>query len=187
MPAAVPARVSERVIDDRCRLGIDALDECWAGEWHLVNPPKSWHVELNADVFLVLAPLAHARGLRAVGDASGLFAAPDDWRVPDQTYARPEDRRDEGFVSAELVVEIRSPGDDTYRKLPFYAGRGVAEVLVVDEARRVALYRLDGAGTLVPVRPRPDGPVRSDVLGVTFATAEGPRLRIAWEGGTADV
>jgi Uma2 family endonuclease len=187
MPAAVPARVSERVIDDRRRLGIDALDECWAGEWHLVNPPKSWHGRLLTDLLYVLIPHARARGLEPYGDTTGLFAAPDDWRVPDHLYARPEDRRDEGFVSAELVVEIRSPGDDTYRKLPFYAGRGVAEVLVVDEARRVALYRLDGAGTLVPVRPRPEGAVRSDVLGVTFVTADGPRLRIAWEGGTAEV
>ena len=187
MPAAVPARVSERVIDDRRRLGIDALDECWAGEWHLVNPPKSWHGRLLVDLLYVLIPHARARGLEPYGDTTGLFAAPDDWRVPDHLYARPDDRRDEGFVSAELVVEIRSAGDDTYRKLPFYAGRGVAEVLVVDEARRVALYRLDGAGTLVPVRPRPDGPVRSDVLGVTFATADGPRLRIAWEGGSAEV
>lgn len=34
--------------------------------------------------------------------------------------------------SAALVVGIRSPGDDTDRKIPFYAERGVDEVLIVD-------------------------------------------------------
>src|SRR4029453_522736 len=77
MPAAVPARVSERVIDDRRRLGIDALDECWAGEWHLVNPPKSWHGRLLVDLLYVLIPHARARGLEPYGDTTGLFAAPD--------------------------------------------------------------------------------------------------------------
>ncbi len=61
--SAVPFPVTERQIDDRRRLGIDKRDECWAGEWHLVNPPKRWHAELGGDLYLVLAPLAKARGL----------------------------------------------------------------------------------------------------------------------------
>jgi Uma2 family endonuclease len=122
-----------------------------------VNPPKMWHAVLNTDLVLALAPLTRARGLLAVGSCCGLFGAEDDWRVPDQLYARPEDAREEGVVSAELVVEIRSPGDDTYRKLPFYAARGVREVLVVHRDRRVELYRRsdrgDVAGEMVAVSP----------------------------------
>lgn len=177
----------EYVIDDRRRLGIDKLDELWAGEWHLVNPPKMWHVRLNAELFLVLAPLAKARGLWAFGDATGLFGAADDWRVPDQCYARPEDAREEGLLSAELVVELRSPGDDAYRKLPFYVGRGAAEILIVHRDRRFELYRPGDRGDAVPVAADGDGHVRSEVLGVTLVTVDGPHLRLEWDGGTAEL
>ena len=184
--SAVPFPVTERLIDDRRRLGIDKRDECWAGEWHLVNPPKRWHGHLNSRLHRVLAALAEARGLDAYMSEAGVFGAADDWRVHDQVYARPEDGRDLGFVSAELVVEVRSPGDDSYRKLGFYAARGVSEVLIVHEDRRVELFRLAG-GALAPVAPGPDGDVRCEALGVTFTTVAGPRLNIAWDGGSADV
>ena len=108
--AAVPVPVSEREIDDRRRLGIDSLDERWAGEWRLVNPPKLWHPILNTHLL-------------------------------------------EGSVSAALVVEIRSPGDDSYRKLPFYAARGVREVLIVHRDRRAELYRRSAEGEMVAVAP----------------------------------
>src|SRR5262245_21461025 len=185
--SAVPFPVTERQIDDRRRLGIDKRDECWAGEWHLVNPPKWWHDELGGDLYLVLAPLAKARGLRTAADAGGVVGAANDWRVPDQVYAKREDVREEGVVSAELVVEIRSPGDDSYRKLGFYAARGVGEVLILHEDRRVELFRLGDDGVLAPVSPSDDGGVCCQALGVKFTIVPGPRLRVAWDGGRADV
>jgi Uma2 family endonuclease len=184
--SAVPFPVTERQIDDRRRLGIDKRDECWAGEWHLVNPPKRWQTRLGFDLAHVLGPLAEARGLEPVGEG-GIFGAANDWRVPDQVYARPEDGIDEGHVSAELVVEIRSPGDDSYRKLGFYAARGVGEVLILHEDRRVELFRLGDDGVLTPVAPHDDGTVACEALGVTFTTVAGPRLRVAWDGGCAEV
>jgi len=54
----------------------------------------------------VLAPVAQHRGLVPYGGATGLFAASDDWRVPDQAYARPDDNDEAGLTSAELVVEM---------------------------------------------------------------------------------
>jgi Uma2 family endonuclease len=38
--------------------------------------------------------------------------------------------------TAALVVEIASPGDETWEKLPFYAKHGVNEVVVVDPEKR---------------------------------------------------
>ena len=185
--AAVPVPVTEREIDDRRRLGIDKLDELWAGEWHLVNPPKMWHATLNVELFLALAPRAQALGLRPHPEPVGLFAADNDWRVPDQIYFRPEDAREEGVVSAELVVEIRSPGDDSYKKLPFFASRGVAEVMVIHQDRRFELYRLNRDRYPVPAKPEDDGSVRSDVLDVAFTTVDGPRLLVSWDGGSAEI
>ena len=37
-----------------------------------------------------------------------------------------------------VVVEIRSPGDETMEKLPFYAQLGVPEVWIVDRDTQIA-------------------------------------------------
>jgi Uma2 family endonuclease len=34
------------------------------------------------------------------------------------------------------VIEIVSPGDESWKKLPFYAERRVVEVLIVDPSQR---------------------------------------------------
>ena len=173
----------ESLLDERRRLGMEKFDERWEGEWHFVNPPKSWHQRLNFDLGLVLGPRARQLGLEPFGDSTGVFAALEtDWRIPDQVYVRPGQVIEEGVTGAELVVELYSPGDESYEKLPFYAGRGITEAMIVHRDRRFELFRLDGAGAYQPVE---DG--RSTVLGVTFSTVEGPKLRIDWEGGSAEV
>src|SRR5262245_23304288 len=187
--AAVPVRipVTEREIDDRRRLGIDMLDELWAGEWHLVNPPKMWHADLNTDLFLALVPRVRAVGLTPRIEPVGLFGADDDWRGPDHSHVLTNDAREEVDVTAEFVVEIRSPGDDSYKKMPFYASRGVTEFMIIHQDRRFELYRQNGEGLLVPTKPDDDGVVRSQVLDVGFSTVDGPRLRVEWHGGAAEV
>jgi len=62
----------------------------------------------------------------------------------------------------------------------------VAEVLIVHEDRQVQLFRLDGRGEMAMVVAGPGG-VRCEALGVTFATVAGPRLRVTWDGGAAEV
>ncbi len=57
----------------------------------------------------------------------GLFrpGVDDDYRVPDQAYARPELRSERGIEGpASLVVEILSPNDETYQKLDWYGAVG---------------------------------------------------------------
>lgn len=185
----MPTVVTDALLEHRRRLGLDKKDERWAGEWHIVNAPKDWHALLAARLVRALGPAADERGLDALVEG-GLFGADDDWRVPDHIYARPDDRYgDAGRARAELVVEIRSPGDDSYRKLPFYAER-VREVLVLHRDRTPELFRADGVGGMVRVEPDAAGAVRCEALDVTFAPVEGtdgPRLRITWEGGTAEV
>ena len=173
----------ESLLDERRRLGMEKFDERWEGEWHFVNPPKSWHPRLNFDLGFVLGPRARQLGLEPFGDSTGVFADLEtDWRIPDQAYVRPDQIIEEGVTGAELVVELYSPGDESYAKLPFYASLGITEALIIHRDRRFELFRLDDAGAYQPVD---DG--RSTVLGVTFSTVEGPKLRIDWEGGSADV
>ena len=95
----------EALLEHRRLLGLDKKDECWDGEWHLVNPPKLWHSQLNSDLFLTLGPIARAVGLRPYVDCTGVFGAENNWRVPDQVYARDEAAFEDGLRSAELLVE----------------------------------------------------------------------------------
>jgi Uma2 family endonuclease len=54
--------------------------------------------------------------------------------------------------TAALVVEIVSPGDDSWRKLDFYAADHVEELLIVDpEKRQVGWLGLTAAGDYVPL------------------------------------
>ncbi len=97
-----------------------------------------------------------------------------------------EQQSERGAEGAELIVEIRSEGDVTYKKIDFYVGIGVREILIVHpEGRTVELLRTVGDQLLL-VGANAEGGVRSDVLGVQFTTVEG-RLRITWEDGVADV
>lgn len=183
---AVLVDAPESLLDERRRLGMDRHDECWDGEWHLVNPPKRWHARLNTDLLLVLAPIARRLGLEPYGDSTGVFAdVGQDWRVPDQVYARADQGIEEGVTGAELVVEIRSPEDESYAKLDFYATRGISEVLIVAQDRRVELYRLDAQGAYERVGER-SASVTSVVLGVRFTTAAS-RLHLDWDGGSAEL
>ena len=171
---AVLVNAPETMVEDRRRLGIDKQDERWEGEWHFVNPPKRWHSRLNTDLLLVLIPLGRSMGLEPYGDSTGVFAdLEQDWRVPDQVYARPDQALDEGVNGAELVVEIRSEGDETYRKLPFYARRGVREVLIVHQDRRFELRRLQADGSYAVVDDG-TGTATSTALGASFTTVRRP-------------
>ncbi len=177
--------VDERLLEDRRRRGADRWDEMWEGVLHMVPPPSDRHQEVAGELFLVLAGLAKARGLAARYE-TGLFrpGVADDYRVPDQTYARPELLAHRGVDgAADLVVEIRSPNDETDQKLPWYADLGVREVLVIDPKTLAIELHRDGG----PVAPDADGGFRSEVLGARFESPAGGPLRITWDGGRADI
>ena len=175
--------VPEALLADRRWKGTDRWDEMWEGEMHMVPPPSERHQDVAGRLYRVLAPLAEARGMLAHYE-TGLFrpGVDNDWRVPDQTYARPELRSERGIEgAASLVVEVLSPGDETYAKLDWYAAVGVGEVLVIDpDTRRVELFA-NRDGRMEAVEP-----VAIGSLGVRAETVEG-KLRLAWEGGSADI
>jgi len=182
---AVLLEVPQTMLVERRKLGLDGRDEVWNGVLHVVPPAGGPHQEISGELYLVLGPLAKRRGLHPYFE-TGLFRASDDYRVPDQLYCRPDHRSARGAEGAELVVEIRSEGDETYEKIDFYGGLGVREMLIVHpQGRWVELLRAVG-GRLLPVTADTEGAVRSDVLGAQFATIAG-RLRIAWDDGSAEL
>lgn len=175
----------QAMLDERRRLGHDVRDEMWDGVLHVVPPPGERHQGLSSELFLVLGPLAKQRSL-APRIETGLFRTEHDYRVPDQLYCRDEHRSERGVEGAELVVEIRSPRDETYEKLDFYSAIGVHEVLVVHpDDRKVELFRAVG-GRLLPVQASRAGGLSAETLGVEFRTVEG-RLALTWAEGSAEI
>jgi Uma2 family endonuclease len=170
------AVVPEVLLAERRAKGLDKRDELWDGVLHMVPPAGDAHQDVAGELFLVLGPLAKRRGLIARFE-TGLYKASDDYRVPDQLIRTPGQGSARGAEGAELVVEILSPHDETWQKVPWYVELGVLEVLVIDpHDRTVTLLR---AG--VPVEP-----AHSEVLGVSLETLGG-ELRLTWEDGSATV
>jgi Uma2 family endonuclease len=175
----------QAMLDERRRLGHDVRDEMWDGVLHMVPPPGGLHQQFGALFFRVAAPLAEQCGLAAQYE-TGLFRSAVDHRVPDLVFFRPEHLSDRGVEGAELVVEIRSKGDETYDKIDFYSLVGAREMIVVHpHERRVELFRALG-GRLVPVQPAPTGELTSEVLGIALRTVD-EKLEITWSGGSAVV
>ena len=165
--------VDPALLAEHARLGLDGQDEMWDGELHMVPPASGTHQRYGSELIAVLKPLVDERGL-LMSYETGLFRTDDDYRVPDLAVYRPDQASQRGAEGAELVVEIRSPGDESMVKLPWYLARGCREVLIIDrDTLAVELHGPDG--TLEPAR--------SEVLGCTFTAVEGPAVRVEWEGG----
>lgn len=132
----------EALIARRRHLGLDMLDEVWEGDYHMNAAPPGPHSWLDHQLAVVLDRLVKRQGLYG----SGIFnlGTPDDFRVPARGVHR-SPPLDTWFDTAAMVVEVLSPDDETWDKLPFYAAHGVDELLIVDaEHRAVHLLRLSG-------------------------------------------
>jgi Uma2 family endonuclease len=121
----------EDLIERRRRIGADRHDEVWEGVLHMVPAPGYAHFLLDQQLAELLGPAARAAGLVSGGEFN--LGHQNDFRVPDKGLHRPEDRSD-WQQTAALVVEIVSPGDESWEKLPFYAAHDVDEVLIVNPA-----------------------------------------------------
>jgi Uma2 family endonuclease len=128
LPDPPPAEV-QAFLERRRKLDQDRKDEVWEGVYHVVPAPHDRHADLQAQIIVLLNPPARRAGLRPRGELN--LGAPKNFRVPDAALLRPGP----GGVylpTAALVVEILSPGDETWQKLPFYAAHHVDEFLILD-------------------------------------------------------
>ncbi|MHB8438367.1 MAG: Uma2 family endonuclease [Acidimicrobiales bacterium] len=142
---AVILDVDQRTLAERAQLGLDVRDEMWEGVLHMVPQPISRHQELESELLQAFGPIVRTRGLRVAPELA-VFAGEHDYRVPDVAVYSTEARGIRGVTgTAALVVEIRSPGDETYEKLPWYlAGRAEAVLIVDRDSLAVELYTADG-------------------------------------------
>jgi Uma2 family endonuclease len=147
MPTLVldPAPPELRALLERRRQsGLDRLDEVWEGVRHLIPAPSYKHARISQQLAELLGPLSRSAGLEAAMGEFNLGESEDDFRVPHGGVHRPG-AGGTWLTTAAIVVEIVSPGDETWEKLPFYAKHRVDEVLIVDpEKRSVDLLALVG-------------------------------------------
>jgi Uma2 family endonuclease len=136
---AVMLAVPEDLLALRKRNGADRNDEMWDGVLHLALLPTRAQQDLEGSLELYLRrSWAPERGARAYHQIAltPVGGWPKNYRVPDLVLLLPHrfaiDRNEyfEGAPSA--VVELRSPDDESYEKLPFYFDLGVPEVWIID-------------------------------------------------------
>jgi Uma2 family endonuclease len=141
MPTVVldPAPFEIAQLQERRRaLGQDRRDEVWEGVLHMVPGPSFKHAVIAQQLAELLGPPARAAGLTATAEFN-LGDSAQDFRVPDAGLHRPG-AAELWLPTAALVVEIVSPGDETWAKLPFYAAHHVDELLIVEPAERTVRF-----------------------------------------------
>jgi Uma2 family endonuclease len=135
----------------RRRSGLDRLDEVWEGVLHMVPAPSHRHAEIAQQLAELLGPPARAAGLRPTMHQFNLGNSEEDFRVPDGGLHRPR-AAELWHPTAALVVEIVSPGDESWEKLPFYAAHDVDEALIVDPQERSVSWLALEDGEYRPVQ-----------------------------------
>lgn len=168
IPDPPPAEI-EALLERRRRLGLDRHDEVWQGVLHMSPERSLAHADIASQLAELLGPLARAAGLVPAISPFNLGESERDYRSPDGGLFRERS----GAVwnpTAALVVEILSPGDETWDKLPFYAAHDVDELLIIDPRSRKLDWLALRAGGYEPVE-------RSALIGL--GTAE-LAARIDW-------
>jgi Uma2 family endonuclease len=147
LPDPAPAEF-EALLERRRRWGGDTRDEVWEGVLHVNPAPHGRHARFQAQLIELLGPLARTRGLTPLGEFN--LGEPEDYRVPDGGLHRPGPDKLYNPTAA-LVIEIVSPGDETWNKLPFHAAHLVDELLIVDPAKQTVEWLGRGGDRYEPI------------------------------------
>lgn len=186
---AVILDVGPQELERRRRLGLDGRDEMWEGVLHMAPAPSDEHQRTLDELIAFLVPLVRRQRRGTVRSGINVFdekAGAEDYRIPDLTFVA---AGREALLAADgvrgggpdAVVEIRSPGDETYEKLPFFARLGVREVLVVDrDTKKPEVFRLAGSQYL-GVAPDREGWVVSECMSVRLCALAGTPARLCVE------
>jgi Uma2 family endonuclease len=162
-----PAEV-ENLLGRRRALGQDLFDEVWEGEYHVVPAPHGRHGQVEYELVAILGARAAQAGLRGSGPCN--IGEPENYRVPDQAYFRTDTQPHTFNPTAEIVVEVVSPGDESRMKYDFYFEFGIKEVVIVDpQLRSVEWFTRAPAGFVTAKG--------SDLLGIT---ADEVHDQISW-------
>ena len=155
---------SEALIADRRARGADHHDEVWEGVYMMSPLVDDEHQYLIAELTSILVETVQRPRLGQVRPGVNVSDLRRDWtknyRCPDVAVrlegGQAEIRGSHWLGGPDFLVEVVSPDDQTFEKLPFYESLGTREVLVIDRRPwTLLLYRLTdgklieaGRGTL---------------------------------------
>ncbi|MBI2932879.1 MAG: Uma2 family endonuclease [Planctomycetes bacterium] len=178
----------EEIIRERRRKGLDRYDELWEGVYHMVSPPSERHQYIVGELFGLLGVYAQSHKLGTLRLGLGVRAGEENYRIPEWIFLRTGRetllKPDSGTVDEgpDAVLEVRSPGDETDEKIPFYEKRAVRELIIVDRDTRAVAVFCHTAGHFRPVSPNAAGWIYSEALRAFFRTdVAGPRLLLLLE------
>ena len=180
---AIMANVPERLLDERRRTGVDRWDEMWEGVLHMPPMPNRDHQDLEGAMETWLrqfwVPTSGGKCYHQINVASD-GGWPNDYRIPDLVLLTPDrfsiDRNVYFEGGPDVVVEIRSPDDETYEKFAFYGKLNVLEIWVIErDTLRPELYSCR-AGKYDKVAPDSAGRLQSAVTGVRLSRSETGKL-----------
>src|SRR5262245_4553611 len=182
---AVIADMPKRWLAEHASSEAAQWDEMWDGELHMPPMPNRMHQYLERDLMNYMmkwwalpvgGQVTHQVNLTTPEDEHDWI---NNYRIPDLVVL-PPDRfhidKGEYMAGAPLVcIEVYSPCDESYQKLPFYAGLGVPEVwIIARDSKEIDLYVLQPDGSYAEHSSGTDSWVRSPATGVEFRpTPEG--------------
>ena len=114
------------MLERRHSWGADRHDEVWSGVLHL--DLLRTHADLAQQLGELLSPPADTAGMTVAMGECNFGEAEHDAHELDGALR---------LTSAQLVVEIVTPDQDSWEKLSFYAVHHINEVVIVDPAERV--------------------------------------------------
>jgi Uma2 family endonuclease len=119
----------------RERHDLDRWDEVWDGVLHMNPIPTGEHQYILQQLAESLSPPARRAGLVPLMNQFGIGRqGKSNFRVPDGGLHRALPR---GVYqsTAALVIEVVSPGDESWKKFDFYAAHDVDEMLIIDHKK----------------------------------------------------
>jgi Uma2 family endonuclease len=195
---AVISQMPQHWLEERKESEASQWDEMWNGVLHIPFMPNRLQQNIAKELMIYLDHHWERPGKGCVCQEVNLTTPEDEaawtlnYRIPDLVLLDPPRfgiDKIEYMVGAPLVVvEIASPGDETYDKFPFYAGLGVPEVWVIHRDTRTPEIHLLGPARAYTVASAGEGGwLKSPGAGVEFRQTRPGKLwlRIGGDESTA--
>jgi hypothetical protein len=140
-------------IQERHEQGIDGYDEVWEGVYIVppiaTNPHQDLVGALAAILFNVIVLEARGRVFPGANVSDRRVGWKRRFRGPDIVVvlsgSRAIDCTTHWMGGPDFLIEVKTPGDQTDEKIPFYGQIGVTELLIVHrDTRELRLYRHNG-------------------------------------------
>lgn len=181
-----------RLIADRQKRGIDRYDEVWDGVYVMSAAPTNEHQDLVHDLQVVLDAIVKQNGRGRVQGGANISDREEGWennhRCPDVVVVLKDsqaiDCGTHWLGGPDFIVEVKSPDDETEKKIPFYGRVGVRELLIIDrDTRHLRLYRHDVRKLALVAQSSEENDewIASEVIPVAFrwkSTSDGPRTEV---------